>query len=153
MHEQRGTWYAAHLPIVNKLGATEALSHHNTHYRRQPAAAKSVCQPANNRVHLRLRGGAVAAFAPEMPLGKALFDAKVSEPRVAKVLNTSLSQRRDALMRLARLLARTGKGVDTVDLTRLLLALAGTSKHPSVQQNNSVDSALCDLGSWRASRR
>ena len=79
MHEQRGTWYAAHLPIVNKLGATEALSHHNTHYRRQPAAAKSVCQPANNRVHLRLRGGAVASFAPELPLGKALFDAKVSE--------------------------------------------------------------------------
>jgi CRISPR system Cascade subunit CasB len=55
------------------------------------------------------------------PLGATLFAANVSEPRVAKILNNPLSQRRDALMRLARLLARTGKGVDTVDLARLLL--------------------------------
>lgn len=56
-----------------------------------------------------------------VPLGRALYDAGVSEPRVAKLLNSTLDQRRAALLRLARRLAREGARFDTRELARLLL--------------------------------
>lgn len=55
------------------------------------------------------------------PLGQALFKAGVSELRVAKVLNSPLPQRREALMRLVRMLARAEARFDTRELARLLL--------------------------------
>lgn len=55
------------------------------------------------------------------PLGQALFLARVSETRVAQVLNATLPQRREALMRLVRMLARERAEFDTRDLARLLL--------------------------------
>lgn len=54
-------------------------------------------------------------------LGKALFDADVSEPRIAAVLNATLAQRRIALIRLVRLLADSRAKFDTRELARLLL--------------------------------
>jgi hypothetical protein len=56
-----------------------------------------------------------------IPLGKALFDARVSDLRVAKVLNAPFQERRKALMRLVRMLARADARLDTRELARLLL--------------------------------
>lgn len=56
-----------------------------------------------------------------LPLGKALFDAGVSNMRVAKVLNAPFPERRGALMRLVRILARADARFDTRELARLLL--------------------------------
>src|SRR5690606_6916585 len=66
------------------------------------------------------------------PLGRALFQAGVSEQRVAKALNAPLPQRRDALMRLVRVLARADIRFDTRELARLLLF---SSSVPSEQFN------------------
>lgn len=62
-----------------------------------------------------------SAHAAGTSLGRALFRAGVREPRVAKVLNAGLRQRRGALMRLVRMLARTGATFDTRELARLML--------------------------------
>ncbi len=56
-----------------------------------------------------------------LPLGKALFDAGVSNMRVAKVLNAPFPERRGALIRLVRMLARADARFDTRELARLLL--------------------------------
>lgn len=62
-----------------------------------------------------------SAHTAGVSLGQALFRTGVSEPRVAKVLNSALPQRREALMRLVRVLARAGTTFDTRELARLLL--------------------------------
>lgn len=59
-------------------------------------------------------------------LGQALFEAEVKGERVAKVLNAPFAQRRDALMRLVRVLARANARFDTRELAKLLLFGDGT---------------------------
>jgi len=54
-------------------------------------------------------------------LGRALFAVGVSELRVARVLNAPFVERREALMRLVRVLARADARFDTRELAKLLL--------------------------------
>ncbi|MGV6874107.1 type I-E CRISPR-associated protein Cse2/CasB [Pseudochelatococcus sp. B33] len=62
-----------------------------------------------------------SAHDADTSLGRALFEAGVSELRVAKVLNSPLPQRREALMRLVRVLANKDARFDTRELAKLLL--------------------------------
>lgn len=77
-------------------------------------AALALLTPTGNDLNKRSPHAA-------MPLGKALFDAGVSDMRVAKVLNAPFPERRKALMRLVRMLARADARFDTRELARLLL--------------------------------
>lgn len=62
-----------------------------------------------------------SAHDGKVPFGQALHDIRVSEARVAQVLEAGLDQRRDHLIRLVRMLARDGATFNTADLARLLL--------------------------------
>lgn len=62
-----------------------------------------------------------SAHDEKAPFGRALFEAGVSELRVAKVLNSPLPQRREALMRLVRMLVSKDARFDTRELAKLLL--------------------------------
>ncbi len=55
------------------------------------------------------------------PLGRALFEADVSHARIARLLATPFSSRREPLARLARRLAHDGRPFDVRHLARLML--------------------------------
>lgn len=65
-----------------------------------------------------------------VPLGRALHAAGVGELRMAAVLNAPLPQRRVALIRLVRMLARDQARLDTRDLARLLLFANADVRNP-----------------------
>lgn len=62
-----------------------------------------------------------SAHDGKVPFGKALYAIGVSEARVAQVLNATLDQRREYLLRLVRMLARDGLRFNTGELAQLLL--------------------------------